>query len=563
MPSITYWNRVEPRPRANDLAEPLAARIRDPVWMLTRQWQVGEFQGEDAASPAYVRFTAELVPLVAWSAGDVTRPLDPGMPLERTLEAEPLAADDLSTAVELGRTFERLLDEATAGDLLHLYRDVYRIPSRSGEDPQTTRLSALWQDRVVDGAALYRAALSARPSLPPPAIDPSREGAARAAIEGLLAWVEEVFGGLGEGDPAGWVPDRLEYAASVTSAPAPQPSELSAHPGRDGRLDWYSFDASAAVVSDLPAGETRTEQRSVIPAAVLFRGMPNPRWWDFEDRRVDFGAVTPDRRDLARLMLMDFLLVHGNDWFLVPFDQPLGTLCRIPALAVHDVFGGETAITRSDSGGADGPRFTMFSTATDDGGLADGFLVPPSAASALQPGPAVEDVRFLRDEVANMVWAVEHSVQGPLGEPVAGQERPGGVPSDPPPVASDAPLRYLIQTDVPSHWIPFVPVAIDPANREIALELAALLSPDAAPGDPNRLPKPLGRVLHPNGVGDAAYRIREEEVSREGTRVARVVQLARWLDGSTHLWVARHRSVGTGEGWSGLRYDVAVPSRRG
>ena len=52
--SITYWNRVEPSPRSESLRPGLTAAVRDPLWFLTRQWQLGEFQGEDAASPAFV-----------------------------------------------------------------------------------------------------------------------------------------------------------------------------------------------------------------------------------------------------------------------------------------------------------------------------------------------------------------------------------------------------------------------------------------------------------------------------------------------------------------------------
>jgi hypothetical protein len=32
-----------------DLKHSLAAQVRDPLWFLARQWQLGEFRGEDAA----------------------------------------------------------------------------------------------------------------------------------------------------------------------------------------------------------------------------------------------------------------------------------------------------------------------------------------------------------------------------------------------------------------------------------------------------------------------------------------------------------------------------------
>ena len=49
-PAITAYNRLEPRARTENFARSLRAEIRDPLWMLTRQWQMGEFEAEDAGS---------------------------------------------------------------------------------------------------------------------------------------------------------------------------------------------------------------------------------------------------------------------------------------------------------------------------------------------------------------------------------------------------------------------------------------------------------------------------------------------------------------------------------
>lgn len=55
----------------------------------------------------------------------------------------------------------------------------------------------------------------------------------------------------------------------------------------------------------------------------------------------------------------------------------------------------------------------------------------------------------------------------------------------------------------------------------------------------------------------------EEEVPREGARVTRTYQYARWIDGSTHLWVGRRKEPGRGEGSSGLQFDVAEKGTEG
>src|SRR5512145_3012469 len=54
-PHIIAFNRLEARPRTTDFTRSIRAEVRDPLWMLTRQWQFGEFRGEDAASPVTAR----------------------------------------------------------------------------------------------------------------------------------------------------------------------------------------------------------------------------------------------------------------------------------------------------------------------------------------------------------------------------------------------------------------------------------------------------------------------------------------------------------------------------
>ena len=55
LPSITRWHRVDGIPRAHQFDRALRAELRDALWMLTRQWQMGEFQGDDAGSPVLAK----------------------------------------------------------------------------------------------------------------------------------------------------------------------------------------------------------------------------------------------------------------------------------------------------------------------------------------------------------------------------------------------------------------------------------------------------------------------------------------------------------------------------
>ena len=46
--------RLEPDPTRRSLAAGFAAGVHDPVWFLSRQWQMGEHQGENATTPVLV-----------------------------------------------------------------------------------------------------------------------------------------------------------------------------------------------------------------------------------------------------------------------------------------------------------------------------------------------------------------------------------------------------------------------------------------------------------------------------------------------------------------------------
>ena len=45
-----------------------------------------------------------------------------------------------------------------------------------------------------------------------------------------------------------------------------------------------------------------------------------------------------------------------------------------------------------------------------------------------------------------------------------------------------------------------------------------------------------------------------------GLRIRRVPSIARWLNGELFIWTSRRTSSGSGEGSSGLQFDIAIPS---
>ena len=111
--------RVELGTQCPELQDGLQARIHDPLWLLARQWQFGEFDGEDTGSPAAAQVVIESAPLSRYQPGPPStsngvQPYSPlALALETLVEREPMITSDIPNwrlAAEAGLHFVRLLD---------------------------------------------------------------------------------------------------------------------------------------------------------------------------------------------------------------------------------------------------------------------------------------------------------------------------------------------------------------------------------------------------------------------------------------------------------------------
>lgn len=599
-PTVTLWNRLEGRPRAERFDRALRAEVRDALWMLTRQWQLGEFRGDDAGSPATAKAHLASSPLTAFRPnGHDPEPLDEDLPLEARVEARPvdftLAGDEVSLDLRLlmGRQWLRML--APLGDFTAEFVDRYPIhqPEPTGTadaayvaHPEVWAAHAAVTGRRMDGAKLY-AHLTGDP--------PGHAWDGISALDGLREQVDGVadrfvrwFQRLIYQPPAAdaWVPDRLEYQFAVAAPAADGPASggqkvLVAEEYFHGHLDWHNVDVDPQAESlsgggsgDGTGGEPAALTQVLLPTPVEFGGMPHTRWWEFEDGRVNFGDVHPDTTDLGKLLLLEFALVYANDWFLMPYTVPAGSIATVRGLAVTNVFGERTWVEPAGTGTGEGwQRWAMFASSTvgDAQQPADASLVLLPTVVTLQDGAPREDILLVRDEVANMVWGVERAVALPSGESKPGGEaaretraffeadleRRLGAPPEPPALAEGATDRYEVMRGVPEHWNPFVPVHVAGDNREIQLQRAAM--PRLLEGDPDppRKVRPRTALLR-EGLDQTPpepYFLHEEEVPRAGVRVTQSYERARWRDGRVWVWRAVRKRTGRGEASSGLAFD--------
>jgi hypothetical protein len=330
----------------------------------------------------------------------------------------------------------------------------------------------------------------------------------------------------------------MEYHFSVDASATDTPCAFLADQYTGEPLDWFSFDHVAAplgAVTAPPVAVTRT----LVPAPVTFKGMPAPRYWQFEDAAVDIGAIDAGPADTARLMLREFALIYGNDWFVLPIPVTVGAVARISSLIVTDTFGIALTIPQY-AATPDGGRWRMFAVSGDV--IDYRLMVPPVLPRMLDSQPQ-EQVLLVRDDAASMAWGVEKIVTGASGAVIdRASATAAAAPAPPPPIPFTG-LRYQLGTSAPAYYIPFIAGA--PNGSQPMMQRAALLSADGS-----RTPiTPLGRILAPD------VPLFDSEFIQEGVRIDRRYRLARWTDGSTHLWLARRKTTGAVAGSSGLQFD--------
>jgi hypothetical protein len=548
MPSLTIWTRLEPRCRSADLSAALEARTHDPLWMLARQRQFGEMQGDDAGSPILATIATLSAPLNRFASGTAAAvALPAGTPLEAFTEREIVrpsgSAIDYRQSADAGLYFLRLLTAGNVAVLAPAYVTQYPISAPTTTiDAPAAALAALLAGRVPDGVRLAADLRAAQPNLPAaPAIPAGDKEAVQTAGTAFLAWFDSVYDAPAAGesvDPAAWVDARMEYQFSIDATATDTPCAFLADQYTGNPIDWPSFDYVAKPLGAVTA-PTAAVTRTVVPAPVTFKGMPARRYWQMEDANVDLGAIEAGPTDLARLMLREFALIYGNDWFVIPVPVAVGSITRVTSLIVTDTFGGTQMIPHY-AATPDGGRWRMFALS---GEALDHRLILPPVLAQSQTSTPQEQVLLVRDDAASLAWGIETIVAGASGTPVDRASATAiAAPPVTPPSASTT-RRYVLGTSAPDYYFSFVETPIDATQQRLVR--AAFLATDGS-----RVPiTPLGRLLVPE------VPLFEEEFIREGIRVERLYRLARWTDGSTHLWLARRKLTGARAGASGLTFD--------
>jgi hypothetical protein len=566
-PKIRLFSRLEGRPRQEDFTPSLRAEIHDALWMLTRQWQFGEFQGEDAGTAIEVDIELELFPLTDFSPqsnGDRAYPFNDEIPLEARVEAESVPFD-LKRYLQVSNYWHKLLlQEGCSGKVIDNFFVSYPLQEPTDSqvldhwksDTVSWMIFQTYKKKLLDGKRLIRDMETTES--PASLITPNNEGAKiNAAAQKLLSWYHSLH--LASNGPSTWETSRLEYHYSQRGTVRDDEGNikdalLTAKEYYNGRLDWYQCDLG--LTSKKTVGKNKVEakpakheltapmisKKTMIPTPLRFSGMPASRWWEFENSRVNLARLDAQIDDFSKLLVTEFALVYSNDWQIVPLTVPYNSLSRVKAIKVKDVFGKTITInafpipTNVDELNV----WNVFSLHPIAGNTTNAsVLYTPSVIPDLLESLPVEAVSFRRDEWNNIVWAIEEIVPSALGKGMPGKTGQPLVSQEDHEENAAGQLKYIPQERIMEYAIPFIPVRAASEDNNIVFQRGKLQRQATdTPGD--ILPKGvlLTEVATP-------YFICEEEVPAVGFSIVRSFQRTRWHNGKVVTWLGRRKQYGT------------------
>ena len=498
------YERVEPDPWP-DVSAAVAAPVADPLWLLGRQWQVGEHRGEDASSPVELRCDTSVVPLTSLDRhlgrpGAPSAPVDPAVvPAEALVEADPASWWTMGRRIRLGAAAAARLDALGIDDA---HRRPLCFPS----------LPSPYQEHsgAIDGRAVYQAGFFA----------------------GEAIWAE-----VPTTPPDHWRSERLDYASAFGAGEGRL--MIESHDGGD--VDWWSSDATTptqAVAAPV--------QRSVVPGRLRYPGAPLPRYWQIEDDGRDPSAFPPDAPRWATALWTDVVSSASGDWFTAPVPSGgtgIGSVVTLLGARVRDSFDQWWGLAFPRVKGEPGtdPEWSIYRTT----GLSAGALVLWPTALAPLTGAPWDEALLGVDEDADLCWAVETRIDGLAYDPGF---------SDAPPSTPAESYRLEPTWGAPPHGHPYrIEARAD--GRRFVQGLVA----DLSGAVPRLRPGPATTLLRNRTSGMPGHEILPSAVPSVGIRLVRRFRLARGIDGRPVLWLQTERlPLLTGPS-SHLRFDVLLP----
>ena len=638
MKECRIYTRIEPRTRNKDFASALSFEVFDPLWMLTRQWQFGRFNGVDGGSALTAKIKATRRKIdstypkrdvnnkknysirtpMEYEVEKMNRSITPFVRIESALYFKKMLELKLSNKYEeLVKTAlfvsPEIYDEREiyttrlCNDIITGLKELFHLDSFTSGDNETNpleilklkqnenlkRLYAVYGKRIFDGCKLYLSSDSNFSIVDfADTVQKINEKYQIMELNSLLpdilldykTWFDKKYLPVKNEEDNCWNEQKLGYEVSMGEST----NVYEAEDYCTGKLSWYSFDGAENPTPKKSAEQDdgiieKDKWLSYLPVPAILPGAPARRLWQFEDVKVRFGQQENNEVSmLANAVVMQYVTMYGNDWMLTPIETVAGTILDVEGIMITDTFGNrifiDTSAEEADKKNTDKSvsftdRWSLFGTTkanaynTSDFSSEKGLLFPPTLPRCEESKP-VEEVQFLRDEMANMLWGVENIINDGCGGTISGKNLSDAVLSVVDAQKEDTvdtnegnnEYSFLVQNRVPIHWIPFIPQKIPGKGRDIRFRRGTM--PIYFTGEYN-LVRPSTELLKIKIENDRVVPryINEEEITGYGVKLILTNQRTRWFFGKSFNWTGAKKIISQYQANSGLMFDELIEKK--
>lgn len=588
--------RIESRARKNDFSDALSFEVHDPLWMLTRQWQFGKFQGNDCGSAVMTKIKIKKQKLDSIYLNDKKQAFSNDNPMEYDVEKQNRAITPyirIESALYVKRMIELELPKFSDETKEILFKklqseDNYPLDKfettdgndldklKENQNTQLKRYYATYGKRLFDGYKLFQDSqkffniftdLQNTGMFELSRVDYLNNFLPKLVelVDNYKNWFRKKYQPI-ENNNNCWNEEKLGYEVKIGG----NTNKYEAEDYHTGKLSWYSFDHAGTQASS-PKGNTEIKYFTYLPTPAHLPGAPNKRLWQFEDATVHIGHQSNNDFSLiANAVVMQYVTMYGNDWMITPLETEVGTILDVEGIIVIDTFGERHFINTPAAENNKGTYFTdrwdLFGTvdknayATNNFSSKRGLLFPPTLPRCEESKP-IEEIQFLRDEMANMLWGVETIINDKCDGILQGKDLSDAVLSEIDSLKTEYEMSeipydysYLLQNRVPLNWIPFIPQKIVGEAREIKFRRSRMPIFYNNEYQPVRPSTELLKIERENNKVKARF-INEEEIPGYGVKLVLTAQRTRWFLGKSYTWTGSKKVISQYQANSGLMFD--------
>jgi hypothetical protein len=435
MPSNNTPQQIHASNVSMNISEAMEARVKDPLWFLSRQWQTGEFEAENGGRPINMSVSSKDYAFTSVSMMSETQSIVNG----KKLVSKPLKQSDL---------LECIIEAETSA-----------------------------------------------------------------------------------GDAPAWRTEALEYSFNLDC----QGHQFKVKEYNGKNLDWYHFESSS--IAKPPVVPVTTKR--IIPNQLHFAGAPDPRWWRLEDGSSYFDSPNDPEPNALSMILPEFFYTDVKNWYTAPMLMTSGSLREVTNVNVVDSFGIVTNLepATSKNNTADWGMFVVDGASKFDGR----YILAPNIALDILHNDEVEEVRFARDEDANLVWATENRISENGLSFMPESEIIGDAGT-----LSATHKTFKLKSPTERSWIPYVPRQIqrDGVNN-VTVMRRARTDESATLNNPQFRSQIVKESTH----------INEEEIPSTGIKIRRVHRYTRDSEGKPHFWIGREKDISERNTRPGIKFD--------